>query len=190
MRRFADYFFGRVAGHLREGRADVNNMRAWRVELRRHNDDRFITLLNRRFEQPQLRFGLIVKSSLLACDDRAPRAGAGPGDLPRFLALLAPGVLTPRGGEVGFKHAILLNQLTLTRHVPPPPFGLFDGLAHGAAQFRSFGAVLFEAIMRAALHRLDSESRVVRIDQYDNGASRRSLFGGKFLERVQYMQVW
>src|SRR5262245_2153106 len=118
MRRFADYFFGRVAGHLREGRADVNNMRAWRVELRRHNDDRFITLLNRRFEQPQLRFGLIVKSSLLACDDRAPRAGAGPGDSPRFLALLAPGVLTPQGVEVGFKHALLLNQLTLTRHVP------------------------------------------------------------------------
>src|SRR5262245_48476353 len=66
VRRFANYFFGRVAGHLREGRVDVNNLRAWRVELRRHNDDRFITLLNRRFEQPQLLVGWIVKYVLRA----------------------------------------------------------------------------------------------------------------------------
>ena len=65
-RRFADYFFRRVAGHLREGRVDVNNPWAWRVELRRHNDDRFITLLDRRFEQPQLLFGSLVVGALRA----------------------------------------------------------------------------------------------------------------------------
>src|SRR5262245_29278488 len=115
--RFADYFFGSVAGHLREGRVEVNNLRPWRVELRHHNDDRFITLLNRRFEQPQPLFGLIVKYLLRARDDRAFGTGGGPGDLPCLGDSLAAGLLAPHGGEVGFKRAILLDQLTLTRSV-------------------------------------------------------------------------
>src|SRR5262249_56188468 len=81
-RRLADYFFGRVAGHLREGRVDVNNLWAWRVEAGRHNDERFITLLNRRFEQPQLRFGSVVKYVLRTLGYRPLRPGPSPGAFP------------------------------------------------------------------------------------------------------------
>src|SRR5262245_11506705 len=63
-RRLTDHFFGRIAGHLRESRVDVNNLWARPVELRRCDDDRFITLLDRRFEQSQLLFGLIIRTAL------------------------------------------------------------------------------------------------------------------------------
>src|SRR4029453_2555107 len=70
-RRLADHFFGLVAGHLREGRVDVNNLWARPVESRRRDHDRFVTLPDRRFEQSQLLFGLIIKGALRARDDRA-----------------------------------------------------------------------------------------------------------------------
>src|SRR5262245_45983019 len=43
--------------------------------------------------------------------------------------------------------------------------------------------------MRATLHRLDRKSRVTRINQYDDGASRRLLFGREFPERIRYGQI-
>src|SRR5262249_60568963 len=72
---------------------------------------------------------------------------------------------------------------------PPPPFGHLNRVAHGAEQLSSPGAVLFKATMRAALHRLDRKSHIARANQYDNGASRRPLFGGEFLERFQCRKV-
>src|SRR5215510_13212948 len=114
-RRLADHFFGRVAGHLREGRVDVNNLWSRPVELRRRDHDRFVTLLDRRFEQSQLLIGLIIKGALRTRDDRATRAGSGPGDLPSFLSLLTPGGLAPQNSKVCFKREVLLNQFTLTR---------------------------------------------------------------------------
>src|SRR5262249_39802703 len=100
-------------------------------------------------------FGLIVKIVLRVGADRATGSDAGPGDLPGFLSLPAAGALTPQCGEVGFERAILLDQFALTSLVPPPPFGLFDGSAYGAAHIRPTDAALFEAVMRATLHRLD-----------------------------------
>src|SRR5262249_53738902 len=132
-RRLADHFFGRVAGHLRECLVDVNNLWTRPVELRRRDHDRFVTLLERRFEQSQLLFGLIIKGALRARDDCATRAGAGPGDLPSFLFLLAPRGLTPQNSEVCFKREVLLDQFMLARQSLSPQFGFFQGPAHGAA---------------------------------------------------------
>src|SRR5262249_31571543 len=123
-------------------------------------------------EQFYLSCGRSVKSPPGECATPSLRPSPARGPPPRLSTPLAPGALTPQGGEVGFERAILLDQFTLTRHVPPPLFGLFDGLAHGATQFRPPGAICFEAIMRAVLHRLDSKSRVARANQHDHGASQ------------------
>src|SRR5262249_37662060 len=125
------------------------------------------------------------KGALRTRDARATRAGGGPGDSASFIFLLAPGGLAPQNGEVSFSRQVLLDQFMLTRRGLSPLFGLFYCLADGAAQFRPSGAALFKAVMRAALHRLDCESRVARADQRDDGASRPPFFGGEFLERVQ-----
>src|SRR5215510_173168 len=183
--RLADQFFGRIAGHLRESRVDVNNLWSRPVESRRRDDDRLVTLPHRRFEQSQLLFSLIIKVALRARDDRATRAGAGPGDLPSFISMLAPDGLGLQNSEVCFKREVLLDQFMLTRRGLSPLFGFFYCLAHGAAQFRPSGAALFKAVMRATLHRLDCELRVARADQRDHGASRPPFFGGEFLERIQ-----
>jgi hypothetical protein len=91
--------------------------------LRHHNDDRFITFLNRWFEQLQLHFDSVLKYVPGACGPPALRIVArlaSPRGLARFIIPLAPGVLTLRMGGVGFERAILIVQLMFTPHVPPP----------------------------------------------------------------------
>src|SRR5262247_1858212 len=129
--------------------------------------------------------GLIVKGALRTCDSHVPRTGGGAGGLPSFPFLPTPGGLAPQYSEVCFQREVLLDQFMLTRRGLSPLFGFFYRLAHGAAQFRPPGATLFKAVIRAALHRLDCESRGACADQRDYGASRHPFFGGEFLERIQ-----
>src|SRR5262249_56387669 len=135
-------------------------------------------------EQFYLSCGRSVKSPPGECATPSLRPSPARGPPPRLSTPLAPGALTPQGGEVGFERAILLDQFTLTRHVPPPLFGLFDGLAHGSTQFRPHGAIFFEAIKRAALHRPDRKLRVASAEQHYYWAMRRQPFGGKQFNHV------
>ena len=49
------------------------------------------------------------------------------------------------------------------------------------------GAILFDALMRAALHRVDGELRIAGADQCDQDAS--AFIGGKSLKLVQSGQI-
>src|SRR5262249_19807759 len=167
------HFVGRIAGHLCEGRVDVNDLRAGRIELRRRDDNRFSTLFDRRFEQSQFLFGWLLTGDCRVWDERARRAYPNSGALSLLFAPVSFDSFALEGGKSDSERAIHLDRLA-DRRAPLrfdlPPSGLLDGRAYGAAQFFSCYATLFETIMRAALHRINRRLRVARADQRNYGA--------------------